>query len=144
MKVELGWAKSLCQLHLTVFCLWKETKGLKEEEQGAQERQLTGETRAWRKEKLGIKTEEQGEILRRFPKGITQFLKRYWGNIHEKDRQTEKIWQGPNPLRILSYSCEQVHPSHIATCQSRSGTSEPCHMLQKKKKKRHDLLNLHA
>lgn len=88
-----------------------------------------------------MKTEEQGEIFNKFPKGITQFLKRYWGNIHKNARQTEKIWQGPNLLIILNYTFEQVHPSHIATCQSRSGTSEPCHILQKK---RHDLLNFHA
>lgn len=88
-----------------------------------------------------MKTEEHGEIFQRFPKGITQFLKRYWGNIHEKARQMEKIWQGPNPSSILSYTCKQVHPSHIAACQSRSGTSKPCHMLRKN---RHDLLNLHA
>lgn len=36
---------------------------------------------------------------------------------------------------------EQMHPILITTCQSRSGTSESCHMLQKK---RHYLLNLHA
>lgn len=121
-KAEL----SLCQLHLTVFCQQKETKGLKEEEQGAQERQLTEETRAWRKEKLGMKTEGQGEIFRRFPKATTQFLKRYWGNIHKKARQTEKIRQGPNPSRIVSYTSEQVHASHIATCQGRSVSPATC------------------